>query len=106
MQVLPSTAAASPIKIKSITALENNIHAGVRMLNFIRDVYLKDEPMDKVNKTLITLASYNAGPARLSQCGQLAEKMGLNPNVWFGNVEFAVAKGVGRETVQYVSNIY
>jgi len=32
--------------------------------------------------------------------------MGLNPNIWFGNVENAAAAIVGRETVQYVSNIY
>jgi membrane-bound lytic murein transglycosylase MltF len=32
--------------------------------------------------------------------------MGLDPNVWFHNVEVAAAKEIGRETVQYVSNIY
>jgi membrane-bound lytic murein transglycosylase MltF len=32
--------------------------------------------------------------------------MGLDPNVWFGNVENAAAAIVGRETVQYVSNIF
>ena len=31
--------------------------------------------------------------------------MGLNPSVWFGNVEVAAARVIGRETVQYVSNI-
>ena len=32
--------------------------------------------------------------------------MGLNPNVWFQNAEVAAAMIIGRETVQYVSNIY
>jgi len=32
--------------------------------------------------------------------------MGLDPNKWFGNVEIVAAKRIGRETVQYVSNIY
>jgi len=32
--------------------------------------------------------------------------MGLDPNVWFRNVEIVAAKSIGRETVQYVSNIY
>ena len=32
--------------------------------------------------------------------------MGLNPNIWFNNVEVVAAKRIGRETVQYVSNIY
>jgi membrane-bound lytic murein transglycosylase MltF len=35
-----------------------------------------------------------------------AQKQGLNPNKWFGNVELAAAKDMGRESVQYVSNIY
>ncbi len=30
----------------------------------------------------------------------------LDPNVWFDNVERVAARRVGRETVQYVSNIY
>jgi len=32
--------------------------------------------------------------------------MGLDPNVWFRNVEVVAAREIGRETVQYVSNIY
>jgi membrane-bound lytic murein transglycosylase MltF len=35
-----------------------------------------------------------------------AVEMGLDPDVWFNNVEQAAAKLIGRETVQYVSNIY
>ena len=32
--------------------------------------------------------------------------MGLDPNVWFHNVEIVASRVIGRETVQYVSNIY
>ncbi len=32
--------------------------------------------------------------------------MGLDPDKWFSNVEIAAGKIVGRETVQYVANIY
>src|SRR6185503_15025880 len=66
----------------------------------------KDEPMDPLNKGLMTLASYNAGPARIRQLRAEAAKRGLDPNVWFGNVERVVSERIGRETVQYVSNIY
>ena len=62
--------------------------------------------MDIVNKSLMTLAAYNAGPGRLKQCRGLAAKQGLDPNLWFNNVEYIVAKKVGAETVNYVSNIY
>jgi len=106
MQVMPSTAASSPVNIPDVSKVDPNIHAGVKLLKFIRDDYFKDAPMDPLNKTLITLAAYNAGPARLKQCRQMAADMGLNPNVWFHNVEYAVAKKVGSETVNYVSNIY
>jgi hypothetical protein len=32
--------------------------------------------------------------------------MGLDPDVWFGQVELAAAKTVGDETVDYVRNIF
>jgi hypothetical protein len=31
--------------------------------------------------------------------------MGLDPNVWFGNVEVAAARTISREPVVYVRNI-
>ena len=40
------------------------------------------------------------------QLRELAAKRGLNPNIWFNNVELVAAEKIGRETVQYVSNIY
>jgi membrane-bound lytic murein transglycosylase MltF len=62
--------------------------------------------MDETNKTLFTFASYNAGPARIAGLRDEAKKSGLDPNVWFRNVEVAAARRIGRETVQYVANIY
>jgi membrane-bound lytic murein transglycosylase MltF len=106
MQVMPSTAATPPVSIPDVSTPESNINAGVKLLKFIRDDYFKNEPMDIVNKSLMTLAAYNAGPARLKQCRELAVKQGLDPNLWFNNVEYTVAKKVGAETVNYVSNIY
>lgn len=42
----------------------------------------------------------------LSGCGKAPAQRGLDPNVWFNNVEQVAAEKIGRETVQYVSNIY
>jgi membrane-bound lytic murein transglycosylase MltF len=106
MQLLPSTAADPNVGIPDIEKLEKNIHAGTKYLRFIVDRYYKDEPMDDVNRLLFAFASYNAGPARVSSLRKKAAKMGLDPNVWFHNVEVAAARVIGRETVQYVSNIY
>jgi membrane-bound lytic murein transglycosylase MltF len=70
------------------------------------DQYYKDEPMDQMNKGLMTFASYNAGPGRVRQLRREAAQRGLDPNVWFGNVERVASERIGRETVTYVSNIY
>jgi membrane-bound lytic murein transglycosylase MltF len=104
MQVMPAT--GKDLKVGDITQVEPNIHAGVKYFRFMVDQYYKDEPMDRLNKGLMTLASYNAGPGRMRQLRAETAKRGLNPNLWFGNVERVVSERVGRETVQYVSNIY
>ena len=75
-------------------------------MRFMIDRYYKDEPMDALNKGLFTFASYNAGPARIRQLRQEAAKRGLNPNVWFNNVEIVASEKIGAETVTYVANIY
>ena len=106
MQLLPSTAADKSVNIPDIEELENNIHAGVKYLRWINDTYFTNENMDRLNKGLFSLASYNAGPAKVKRLRKEASKMGLNPNIWFRNVEVVAAKRIGRETVQYVSNIY
>ena len=106
MQLLPTTAKDPNVNIPDIERLENNIHAGTKYLRFIIDRYYKDQPMDEVNRLLFAFASYNAGPARINKLRKKAVAMGLDPNVWFRNVEVVAAKSIGRETVQYVRNIY
>lgn len=106
MQLLPSTAADPNVGIQNIEKIENNIHAGVKYLRFMIDRYYAKEQMDRLNKLLFAFASYNAGPAKVAKFRKEAGEMGLNPNVWFRNVEIVAAKRIGRETVQYVSNIY
>lgn len=105
MQIKPETAADPNVGIPDITSLENNIHAGTKYLRFLRDRYFSDPQIDDFNQTLFTFAAYNAGPARVRQLREDAAERGLDPNAWFGNVEVAAARRVGRETVQYVGNI-
>ena len=104
MQVMPPT--GKEMNVGDITKLDANIHAGVKYMRFMMDQYFEDEPMDALNKGLMTFASYNAGPGRLRQLRREAEKAGPHPNVWFGNVERIASERIGRETVTYVSNIY
>ena len=104
MQVLPATGKEQ--KVGDIRELDPNVHAGVKYLRSIADRYFKDAPMDPVNRGLFTFAAYNAGPAKVARLREEAARAKLDPNVWFNNVEVIAAKRIGRETVQYVSNIY
>ena len=106
MQMLKSTAKDPNVGIPDIEKVESNIHAGTKYLRFLRDRYFNDPAIDPVNQTLFAFASYNAGPARVAKLREEATESGLDPNVWFGNVEVISAKRIGRETTQYVSNIY
>jgi len=104
MQVMPAT--GKELKVGDITKVDANIHAGVKYMRFMMDQYYKDDPMDNLNKGLMTFASYNAGPGRIRQLRAETKQRGLDPNVWFGNVERVTSERIGRETVTYVSNIY
>jgi membrane-bound lytic murein transglycosylase MltF len=106
MQVIPKYAAANPINVKDVHDARGNIEAGIKMLRNIEDQYFNDPNIDQLNKTLMVFASYNAGPNRIARLRSQAQQQGLDPNKWFGNVEILVAKDVGQETVNYVSNVY
>jgi membrane-bound lytic murein transglycosylase MltF len=104
MQVMPAT--GKELNVGNIAQVEPNIHAGIKYMRFMIDQYYGKEPMTKLDKALFAFASYNAGPARVQRLRAEATKRGLNPNVWFNNVELIAAEKIGRETVTYVSNIY
>ncbi len=106
MQLLPSTAADPNVGIPDISTTENNVHAGVKYMEFLRRRYFSDEGLDELDSMIFTIAAYNAGPARIQRLRGVAADRGLDPDVWFRNVELIVAEKVGRETISYVDNIY
>ena len=106
MQVLPGTAASPPISIPDVRNPDNNIHAGVKYMRYLIDNYLNSDEMDTLNRHLLALAAYNCGPGNMRKLRREAKEKGLNENIWFNNVEILAARHIGRETVQYVSNIY
>lgn len=93
MQVMPAT--GKELDVGDIKQIDPNIEAGVKYMRFMIDQYLKDEPMDDLNKGLFAFASYNAGPNRIRQLRKEAAARGLDPNVWFNNVERVVAEKSG-----------
>ena len=106
MQIKPATAAQNPIDIRDVYKLDHNIEAGAKFMRFIETQYFQGEVMDPVTESLFATASYNAGPEKIQTLRKEAAARGYNPNLWFNNVEIIASLVIGRETVQYVSNIY
>jgi membrane-bound lytic murein transglycosylase MltF len=104
MQLTAATGKA--MDVGDINELDPNIHAGVKYIRFMVDTYYRDPQIDALNKVLFAFAAYNAGPNRIRSLRKQAAQRHLDPNVWFDNVERLVSEHIGRETVQYVSNIY
>lgn len=103
MQVMPAT--GREMKVGDIRKLDPNIHAGVKYMSQLSRVYFNEPELDDFNRTLFCFAGYNAGPNRIARLRKVAQERGLNPNIWFDNVERVVAEKVSQETVQYVLNI-
>jgi len=106
MQMMPKTARSPSVNIRDIQLTEPNIHAGVKYLRVLVDEYFDDPGIDALNRQLFAFAAYNAGPTRMQQLRREAAAQGLDANKWFDNVELVAAKRIGRETVQFVSNVF
>ena len=106
MQLLPSTAADKNVGIPDIHEVDPNIEAGAKYLAFLKRRYFNHDDIDTLNGSLLALAAYNAGPAKVRRLQEAARNRGYDPNRWFDNVEVIAAEQIGRETVQYVSNIF
>ena len=106
MQLLPSTAADKNVNIPDIYEVDPNIEAGAKYLAFLKSRYFSHPDIDSLNGSLMALAAYNAGPAKVRRLQEAAHNRGYDPNRWFDNVEVIAAEQIGRETVQYVSNIF
>ena len=96
MQMMPET--AEFVGTNDLANPEKNIHAGVKYLSMLRDRFEDDLLLE--DRTWFSLASYNAGYNRIRRARDLAVKMGLDENRWFGNVEqamLALARPVDKE---------
>jgi membrane-bound lytic murein transglycosylase MltF len=105
MQIKPATASDPNVRIANVSAMDSNVHAGVKYLRFVSDRYFSDAQFDELNRHVFAFAAYNAGPARVQELRTIAAKEGLDPNQWFNNVEIIAGRKIGRETVDYVRNI-
>jgi membrane-bound lytic murein transglycosylase MltF len=104
MQLMPAT--GQELKVGDIAVAESNIHAGAKYMDQLMTKYFTDARFDEQNRTLFAFASYNAGPGNIAKMRTEAERRGLDPNVWFNNVESVTAEKIGIETTTYVRNIF
>ena len=87
MQLLPRAAREVGVDGK-LTVPENSIKAGIRYLS--RMINLFDPKLPLQTRIRFGLASYNAGRGHVLDARRLARKLGLSPNVWYGNVARAM----------------
>lgn len=108
-QIKQMTANEPYISISEISGEENfdnNVHAGVKYLSWIKKRYFDPKKeMTEQARLRMMMAAYNAGPRRVLQAINKAKQMGLDPNIWFRNVELAMLKLGYPEPVIYVSEI-
>lgn len=120
MQVMPSTAKAVDIDPSALSSPDANVNAAAKILAKI-DESFKNKVPDPHERMKFVVASYNSGPGHIFDSMALAEKNGLDPQKWNGNVSVAalmksrpeyyndpvVKHGYfrGRETVDFVDHV-
>lgn len=120
MQLMPKTAKAYNLPAKKMTDPESSIATSVKMLRDLDQMLMKKVPDDRERLKFI-LACYNGGIGHVTDAMALAEKYGMDPTKWDGNVEKAVLMKSnpeyyndpvvkygymrGRETAGYVEKI-
>lgn len=116
MQMLPRTAAE--LGVEDLKDPEQAIASGVQYLDWTRDRFSKDLPIQE--QIFFSLASYNAGYGHVKDAQRLARQLGLRSDRWFNNVEKAMlllqrreyynkarfGYVRGREPVNYVRDIH
>jgi len=83
MQIMPLTGKNLGIDITS--SPENNMRAGIEYINWLHSIFDAKIP-DENERINFILAAYNAGPGHVLDAMKLAEKNGMDPHKWDGNV--------------------
>ncbi len=118
MQIMPVTARNFGIDIKF--SPENNMRAGTMYINWLYSIFDTRIPNEQ-ERIYFVLAAYNAGPGHVLDAMRLAEKYGMDPHKWEGNVavwllkksepkyykDSVVKSGYfrGKESVKFVSQV-
>ena len=116
LQVLPSTAQDLDIEPEQLLQPDVAIETGVRYLHWVRNQF---RSLNVPEQHWFALAAYNAGIGHVEDARKLADRLGLDKDRWFDNVELAMLKLAqpeyhqdaqygyvrGKEPVEYVRKI-
>ena len=86
MQIMPATAA--DLGIEDRTDPEQSLRGGTQYLNQLSAEF--ENIPDSLERIKFTMAAFNAGLGHVFDARRLAEKRGLNPDVWDQNVAEAM----------------
>ncbi|WP_414433480.1 transglycosylase SLT domain-containing protein [Alcanivorax sp. IL1] len=86
LQVMPRT--GRQLGYSNLTRPENGVAAGVAYMDWLEQRF--PARLDLAEKLYFTLAAYNAGHGHVEDARRLAERLGKDPDKWFGNVEEAM----------------
>jgi membrane-bound lytic murein transglycosylase F len=100
MQVMPLTGKSFGIDITS--SPYNNVRAGILYIRSLQSIFETRIP-DGNERLKFILASYNAGPGHVLDAMKLAEKNGMDPQKWDGNVAVWLLKK--SEPVYYTDTV-
>jgi membrane-bound lytic murein transglycosylase F len=89
MQIMPVTGRNFGIDITS--SPENNMKAGTQYINWLHSIF-DPKITDETERLYFILAAYNAGPGHVLDAMKLAEKNGMDPQKWEGNVALWLLK--------------
>jgi membrane-bound lytic murein transglycosylase F len=99
MQFMPST--GRKYGVSAASSPEEQIEAGAVKLG--KDWSYYSEIKDETQRIKFILAAYNGGSGKLATARKLAQKNGLDPNLWEENVELMIR---GRSIGYYVKSVY
>lgn len=88
MQMMP--AAAKHFEVKDLTDPEQNLEGGTKMIKLLWNRF--EEIPDSIQRIKLTLAAYNCGYSHVVDAQKLADEMGVENNVWDGNIEEMILK--------------
>jgi membrane-bound lytic murein transglycosylase F len=83
MQLMPAT--AQELGVSNLSDPKQSLNAGVKYLKQMWENF--PEITDSAQRIKFAMASYNCGYGHVLDAQRLAEKYGVDPNVWDGNVE-------------------